>query len=114
MKYMCLVYANREEDLSTEVLSDFPAVLREMREAGVYLGSGRLQAAGSATTVRVRDGETLLTDGPFAEIKEHLGGYFLLECADLDEAVRWVATIPGSSIGAVEVRPLEVAMGAEH
>lgn len=114
MKYMCLIYANREEDLSTEVLSDFPTVLRAMRDAGVYLGSGRLKATGSATTVRVRDGETLLTDGPFAEIKEHLGGYFLIECADLDEAVRWAATIPGSRLGAVEVRPLDVAMGAEH
>jgi hypothetical protein len=111
---MCLVYANREEDLSTEVLSDFPTVVRTMREAGVYLGSGRLMAAGSATTVRVRDGETLLTDGPFAEIKEHLGGYFVLECADLDEAVRWAATVPGARVGAIEVRPLEVAMGAEH
>jgi hypothetical protein len=114
VKYMCLVYASREEDLSARVLSDFPTTVRAMREAGVYLGSGRLKAAGSATTVRVRDGETLLTDGPFAEIKEHLGGYFILECDDLDEAVRWVSTIPGSRVGAIEVRPLEVAMGAEH
>jgi hypothetical protein len=60
----------------------------------------------SATTLRIRDGETLLTDGPYAELKEQLGGYYLLECADLDEALRWARTIPAARYGTVEVRPL--------
>jgi hypothetical protein len=75
-------------------------------EAGVHVGGDALQGVDSATTVRVRDGETLFTDGPFAETREQLGGYYLIECADLDEATRWAAKIPGARTGAVEVRPV--------
>ena len=66
-----------------------------------------------ATTVRVRDAETLVTDGPYAEVKEALGGYFLLECASMDEALDWAARIPGAEHGAVEVRPVYVDPNAE-
>jgi hypothetical protein len=65
-----------------------------------------LQPVSASTTVRVRGGETLLTDGPAAEIKEHFGGYTLVECADLDEALRWAAVMPAADGGSVEVRPL--------
>ena len=77
-----------------------------MTKAGVLVDSAPLQPVRSATTVRVRDGETLLTDGPFAELKEQIGGYYLLECASLDDALRWAATIPAARSGSVEVRPV--------
>ena len=73
--------------------------------------SGPLQPVTSARTLRIRDGELQLSDGPFAEIKEMLGGYYVLECADLDEAVRWAAKIPAAKYGSIEVRPL-MQMGA--
>ena len=76
-------------------------------EAGdrILAGEG-LQPVATATTVRVRDGERLLTDGPFAETKEQLGGFYLLECENLDEAIEWAAKIPGAQSGSVEVRPV--------
>ena len=77
-----------------------------MAQAGVLIECRPLRAWSSATTVRVRDGETLLTDGPAAEIKEQFGGYTLIECTDLDEALKWAATIPTASDGSVEVRPV--------
>ena len=80
----------------------------QLDAAGVLRGGDGVQPSSTATTVRVRDGEPLLTDGPFAETREQLGGYFLLECADLDEAVRWAAEVPGAQWGAVEVRPVMI------
>jgi len=88
------------------VIRDYQSLRDTMADAGVFLDSGQLQPVSSATTVRVRRGETVLTDGPFAEIKEHVGGYVLLECSDLDEALKWVALLPGVQEGAAEVRPL--------
>jgi hypothetical protein len=72
-----------------------------------------LQPPSSATTIRVREGEPFVTDGPFAELKEQIGGYYVLDCADLDEALRWAATIPAARFGAIEVRPLMVIPGHE-
>jgi hypothetical protein len=77
-----------------------------LREAGLFLGAGRLHEVDSATTVRVRDGETEIVDGPFAVTKEYLGGYFLVDCADLDEALKIAARVPMARYGSVEVRPL--------
>ncbi len=74
----------------------------------MVLGGNELRPTRDATTVRVRDGETLVTDGPYAEVKEALGGYYLLECATMDEALDWAARIPSAEHGAVEVRPLYV------
>jgi hypothetical protein len=76
-----------------------------METAGVLLSSSGLSPVASATTLRVRAGKTLITDGPFAETHEQLGGYFLLDCKDLDEAIRWAARIPTAEYGSVEVRP---------
>jgi hypothetical protein len=75
-------------------------------EAGVFLGGEGLQPVATATTVRVRDDERMLTDGPYAETKEQLGGYYLLECKDLDDALNWAARIPEAKTGAIEVRPI--------
>jgi hypothetical protein len=77
-----------------------------MRRAGVLVECAPLEPTSSSTTVRVRDGETLLTDGPAADIKEPVGGFALIECADLDEAIRWAATIPAAKDASVEIRPL--------
>ncbi len=84
--------------------------------AGVMLGGEGLQPTSTATTVRVRDGEALTTDGPFAETREQLGGYYLLDCKDLDEAIGWAAKIPGAQTGSIEVRPVMdyEAMGREE
>ncbi len=77
-----------------------------MIEAGVFVDCAPLQPVSATTTVRVRAGEVLLTDGPAAEIKEQFGGYTVVECADLDEALKWAATIPAAGEGCVEVRPI--------
>jgi hypothetical protein len=77
-----------------------------MADAGVLLDCAPLQPVAAATTVRVRDGRSLLTDGPAVELREQVGGYTLIECADLDEALRWAATIPAAGTGWIEVRPV--------
>lgn len=114
MKFIALIHADEErwealsEDERSEIYTRYVGVANAMREAGVLLGGDELQPTGTATTVRVRDGETLVTDGPYAEIKEALGGYFLLDCASMEDAIDWAALIPGADHGAVEVRPLHV------
>jgi hypothetical protein len=112
MKYLLTIYidetsyATMTPEESGRVMAGYGAFGREAQEAGVLLGGEGLQPTATATTVRVRDGETMLTDGPFAETREQLGGYYLLDCADLDEAARWAAKIPHAAEGAVEVRPV--------
>jgi hypothetical protein len=78
----------------------------DLRAAGKYEGGERLRPTSSATTVRKEDGRTLLSDGPFAETKEQLGGYFLIEAPDLDEALAWAKRCPGAATGSIEVRPV--------
>jgi hypothetical protein len=121
MKYLLTIY-NDESRYATMTPEQSAALMQaygefgtEAQAAGVLLGGEGLQPTATATTVRVRDGETLLTDGPFAETREQLGGYYLLDCADLDEANRWAAKIPDASRGAVEVRPVMdyEAMGSD-
>jgi hypothetical protein len=113
MKYLLTIYADESKfsgsmtpEESGRMMADYGAFGEAAQAAGVLLGGEGLQPTATATTVRVRDGEALFTDGPFAETREQLGGYYLLECADLDEASRWAARIPHASIGAVEVRPV--------
>jgi hypothetical protein len=91
---------------SDQLLAAYRAADEAMAKAGVLVDCAPLQPAAAATTVRIRDGETLLTDGPAAEIKEQVGGYTIVECADLDEALSWAATIPAARRGSVEVRPI--------
>ena len=88
------------------MLAEYEAYDRAVQEAGVFVSGEGLQPTSTATTVRVRDGEPLLTDGPFAETREQLAGFYLLDCGDLDDAVRWAAKIPSAARGSVEVRPV--------
>lgn len=112
MKYMFLFYGPDQplpepgtEEFSRGVKA-WGAAKQELADAGVLIECSPLQPVAAATTVRVRDGETLLTDGPAAEIKEQLGGFTLVECADLDEALKWAARMPAAREASVEVRPL--------
>lgn len=114
MKYMALIYT----DPSTMTRPDSPDFGRMMdgyklanetyRKDGVYVAGDALQPATTATTVRVRNATTETMDGPFAETKEQLAGFYILDCPDLDAAIRYAAMIPGAAHGAVEVRPIMV------
>jgi hypothetical protein len=112
VKYLALIYADERpwEQFSAEeretAYARYRAFGEEATKAGVAIGGAELGSTRDATTVRIRDGETLVTDGPYAEVKEALGGYYLLECASLDDALDWAAKIPGAEHGAVEVRAL--------
>jgi hypothetical protein len=114
MKYVATIYSderipeNRSEEEYQAVNQAYIDLIGEMQQKGVMLGGEALQPTATATTVRVRGRERQVTDGPFAETKEQLGGFFLLECKDLDEAIDWAAKIPGAAEGCVEVRPVIV------
>ena len=114
MRYIALLYGEPGAGPApgtpefTEMLGEFESATAAMADAGVLVDSSPLQPPQTATTVRVRDGEAQLSDGPFAEIKEQLGGYYILDCEDLDTALRYVAAIPSAKYGSVEVRPLMV------
>jgi len=114
VQYMALIYSDEEQWVSLsgeerEAIYDrYRALSQEAQEAGVMVGGNELGPTRDATTVRVRGDETLVTDGPYAEVKEALGGYFLLECESMDDAIEWAARIPGAEHGAVEVRPVYV------
>ena len=112
MQYLLTIYTDESgfADATPEdgmrMMAAYEAFTAELKEAGAFVGGEGLQPTSTATTVRVRDGEPLLTDGPFAETREQLAGFYLLECADLDEALGWAAQIPGAWRGSVEVRPV--------
>jgi hypothetical protein len=112
MRYLLTIYGDESgwneatPEQGAQIMAAYEAFGREARAAGAFVGGEGLQPTATATTVRVRDGERLLTDGPFAETREQLGGYYLLECANLDEAIGWAAKIPGAAQGSVEVRPV--------
>jgi len=112
MKFLAIIY-NDESMYANATPEDIAATFQAHGEfgeaagqAGVLVGGEGLEPTATATTVRVRDGERMLTDGPYAETKEQLGGYYLLECKDLDDALAWAARIPEAKSGAVEVRPV--------
>ncbi|MDQ6694374.1 MAG: YciI family protein [Chloroflexota bacterium] len=108
MKYMLLLYTTESEvpENDPELYRNWVTLLQELKAAGVLLDNNGLAPVTNATTVRVRNGRTLTTDGPFAETHEQLGGYFVLELQDLDEAIRWAGKIPHATYGSVEIRPL--------
>ena len=118
MEYLALIYADES------VWERMPAAERESaygqyaefsraaRDAGVLVGGNELGSTSSATTVRVRDDEPLVSDGPYAEVKEALGGYFIINCQSLEDALDWAARIPAAEHGAVEIRPVHVDGGA--
>jgi hypothetical protein len=110
MKYMLLIYFEEKEGLSERERQDCykesTELAQQLRSKGQYVAANPLQPTSTATTVRVRDGKRLVTDGPFAETREQLGGYFLIESKDRDEAVAVAARIPMARMGTVEVRPV--------
>jgi hypothetical protein len=116
MQYMCLIYtpvdAPQLSDAEGEALfMEYGVYTQEARASGKMIAGEPLQPESEATTVRVRDGKTSITDGPFAETKEWLGGFYTFECATLDEALDWAARIPGAKMGSIEVRPLQPVPG---
>jgi hypothetical protein len=112
MQYMCLIYAPTDLNLSREesekLYSAYHTFTEEARASGKMVDGAPLQETDTATTVRVREGKRVITDGPFAETKEWLGGFYTFECASLDEALDWAAKIPGAAYGSIEVRPVMV------
>jgi hypothetical protein len=112
MRYLLMIAldeaagARAGEETTEGMNAEYAAFAKDMAERGVLLGGERLRLTSDATTVRVRNGDVLATDGPFAETKEQLAGYFLVDCTNLDEAIEVAAKIPGARDGSVEVRPI--------
>ena len=112
LRYLCLIYSN-EKDMGAMSQSEMDALMKEyfaftddIQKSGHHLGGEALQPVETATTVRVRNGKISTTDGPFAETKEQLGGYYLVEARDLNDAIQVAARIPSAREGCVEVRPI--------
>ena len=112
MEYMLLIYHNEEEAKARpeaekqQIFQEFAAFTQDVMKSGHRKAGGPLEFTPTAATVRIRDGKTMVTDGPFAETKEQLGGYVLVEAKDLDEAISIAAKIPGAKHGSIEVRPI--------
>ena len=112
MRYALLIYAseqdwaNQSEEQAQTQFQDYMAFTKDIVDRGLMAGGEALQPTATATTVRVRDGETLSTDGPFAETKEQLGGFYVVEAKDLDEAIEIATRIPDVRGGSIEVRPV--------
>ncbi|HET7619430.1 MAG TPA: YciI family protein [Vicinamibacterales bacterium] len=112
MKYLLLIYDQEAEweglgpEKQQSIMMEYRRLRDELNATGQFVGGSQLHPTSMATTVRVRDGKRLVTDGPFAETREQLGGYFLVEAADLDAAIAIAARIPSARMGTVEVRPL--------
>ena len=117
MQYLLLIYGNEkaaadmsDADKGAHFMA-YKTFTDDIKSSKQYVGGNALQPIGTATTVRVRNGKTQTTDGPFAETREQLGGYYLVEARDLDEATKIAARIPGAAIGSIEVRPVMVIPG---
>jgi hypothetical protein len=111
MKFLCLICAEKVMEQMTEAdaaqhYQEYAAFTDDIKRSGHFVGANRLQPPGTATTIRVRNGKVSTTDGPFVETKEQLGGYYVIEASDLNEAIQVAAKIPGARLGCVEVRPV--------
>ena len=112
MKYLLLIYqdegswAGLSEADQGKLFEEYMTYTRNIKKNGNYIGGEALQPVATATTVRVRNGKTMTTDGPFAETREQLGGYYLVEAKDLDEAIKLATGIPDVRMGSIEVRPI--------
>lgn len=112
MQYLLLIYADesawesRSDGERQAIYREYGALNGDLRAQGKLLAGDELQPVATATTVRVRGGETVVTDGPFAETKEALGGYYLVDAESLDEAIEWAARIPSAREGSIEIRPV--------
>jgi hypothetical protein len=112
MQYLCLIYSDEsmwpkmaKADADT-MMSEYMAFTSRIKESGHYIGGNRLQPTHTSTSVRIRSGKLSATDGPFAETKEQLGGYYLIEAKDLNDAIQVASWIPGARVGTIEVRPI--------
>jgi len=114
MQYMLAIYGDERatesapREQTTEIINAYMAYTKALQDAKVLVASNRLRPTSAATTVRITNGETKLLDGPYAETKEQLGGYYLIEVPDLDAALNWAKRCPGAHYGTVEVRPIWV------
>jgi hypothetical protein len=117
MKYLCLIYENEQnwshytKNQGDSMMAEYGSFTQDIQKSGHMIGGEALQPTHTATTVRVRNGKVSTTDGPFAETKEQLGGYYLIEGKDLNDAIQVAARIPGAKTGSVEVRPIMVFAG---
>jgi hypothetical protein len=116
MRYALLLYQEEPPEFTPEMIEhhvgEFAAFVKEVTDRGVLRGGSPLSPVQTATAVRIRDGKTLTTDGPFAETKEALAGFFVVECADLDEAIEIASKVPTAAMGTVEVRPVSEEIDA--
>jgi hypothetical protein len=114
MKYMLMIYGNEagmqsaSKEAVGQIVAAYAAYTEAMKKAGIHVDSSRLQPSAAGTTVRVANGKTEVLDGPYAETKEQLAGYYMIDVPDLDAALSWAARCPGASHGTIEVRPLWV------
>jgi hypothetical protein len=112
VKYMCLIYRDETalvgatQAQMSEMMSAFVTYTAALRDAGAFVAGARLDLASTATTLRVREGRTQVLDGPYAETKEQLGGYYIIEAPDLDAAMTWAGRCPGARFGTIELRPI--------
>jgi hypothetical protein len=109
MQYLLLIYSAESDDANqdnNQLMVDYNAFTQGIVQSGAFKSADRLKPVATATTVRIRDGKTLTTDGPFAETREQLGGYYLVEAKDLDEATAIAAKVPTARYGSIEVRPV--------
>lgn len=117
MKYLCLIYddenrwLNAKPEEQQQTFAEHAALMKEAQNKGQWVGGEGLQPTRSATTIRVRDGKLMQTDGPFIELKEQIGGFYLFDCETLDEATALAAKIPEARTGCVEIRPVMVFEG---
>ncbi len=118
MKYLCLIYSDETlwpklpKAETDAMMSEYMSFSADIQKSGHFVAANRLQPTPAATTIRIRNGKLSTTDGPFAETKEQLGGYYLVEARDLNEAIQIAARIPGARIGSIEVRPIALTPAA--
>lgn len=105
MQYVMLIYADPKAPDTPELMARYEAFTKAMADRGALRGGNQLQRAPKARTISVRDGKTIMTDGPYAESKEQIGGFYILDCKDIDEAICYASKIPNAQDGFIEVRP---------
>lgn len=114
MQFLCLIYeaeslmAAQSDEEKGQIFQQYMTYTDDIKSSGHFVAGDALEPTSTATTIRIRDGERVITDGPFAETKEQLGGYYLLECDSLDEAIEQASKIPSAKLGSIEVRPIMV------
>ena len=120
MQYLLMIHNDEKamqaapKEAAARMTAAYGAYTTTLKEAGAYVGGERLHPSATATVVRVKDGKSQVLNGPYAEIKEQLAGYYLIDAADLDAAIAWAARCPGAAVGAIEVRPIWAMSAGAH